>query len=219
MSSPNEENLNPPIESSSKIKLLPQCRLIAPNEIINFGKKQLKNIGKHPTIACEISEDFTENQVLADLEHQPWYPEYAKQRHTIIEKCQLEGKVSQKKCESREYVNSQLHIGTDTDPFDTKNATHFRTRYLANLIGKLYPSDLDEKGKFKNKFHARAVHYKLLSENIGFPTFTKHNGWQLSKYVGSSTQWDNLKEGLTEARNGGLIPFAQMRDARVPLKQ
>ena len=214
----NEIKIDQPMKIPSKKKSLKKCRLINSNETIFFGKKKIKNIGKQPTIACEITDEFTENQVLVTLEKQLWYPNYSKMREEIINQCKIKGEIPIKQCESRDYISENLLIGTDTDSFDTKNATHFRTRYIANLIDKLYPKNKDENGNFINRFHARAVHYKLLSENIGFPTFTKHNGWQLSKYVGSSTQWDNLKEGLTESRNAGLIPFDMMVDRRVPFE-
>ncbi|MCK5347653.1 MAG: hypothetical protein KAR20_29800, partial [Candidatus Heimdallarchaeota archaeon] len=210
----NEGFPSHPIESPSKIRRMPQCRLIAPTESIMFGKKKLKNIGKDPTIVCEISDEFTESKVLTTLEKQIWYPEYATMRQGIIDKCKVEGKIAVKKCESRDYISDHLLIGTDTDPFDTRNATHFRTRYVANLISKLYPKTKDD----THKFHARAVHYRLLSQNIGFPTFIKGEGWQISKYMGSQKQWDNLREGLTEARNARLIPFDMMVDRRVPFE-
>jgi 5S rRNA maturation endonuclease (ribonuclease M5) len=213
----NEDSQGQSIKSSSKKNRMPMCRLITPNETILFGNKKLKNIGTQPTLTCEMVDEFSENQVLVTIEKNLWYPEYAEYRQKIIDKCKVEGKIPVKQCESRDYISKNLLIGTDTDPFDTKNATHFRTRYIANLIDKLYPKVKDEKGN-KNRFHARAVHYKLLSENIGIPTFTKYDGWQISKYVGSQKQWDNLKEGLTEARNAGLIPFDMMVDRRVPFE-
>jgi 5S rRNA maturation endonuclease (ribonuclease M5) len=214
----NEENLDQTIKRYSKNIKAKQCRLLAPNESIMFGKKKLKNIGSQPTLACESIDEFNENQVLDTLEKNLWFPEYSEYRQKIIDKCKIEGKLPVKQCQSRDYIGKNLLIGTDTDPFDTKNGTHLRTRYIANLIDRLYPKVKDEDGNFKNRFHARAVHYKLLSENIGIPTFTKHDGWQISKYVGSQNQWETLKEGLTEARNGGLIPFAIMVDRRIPFE-
>jgi hypothetical protein len=76
-------------ETLSKVRNLPMCRIIVPNETMMFGKKQIKNIGNQPTIACEISADFTENQVLDTLEKQLWYPEYAEYRQQIIDNCPL----------------------------------------------------------------------------------------------------------------------------------
>ena len=206
---------NESFQSSSKIRRMPQCRLIQSRDSIMFGKKKLKNIGKEPTVACELTNEFSEQKVLEKVQSELWYPQYSDFRQEIIKKCKIEGKIPIKQCESRDYISKNLLIGTDTDPFDTQNSTHFRTRYIGNLVDKIYPKTKDKDGNFTQRFHARNMHYRMLSENIGIPTFIKGEGWQISRYSGSEKQWNNLKEGLVEARNAGLIPFGLMRDARV----
>ncbi|KKL95396.1 hypothetical protein LCGC14_1855010 [marine sediment metagenome] len=207
-----------PIISPMKKNRMPMCRLITPNETILFGNKKLKNIGKEPTITCELTTEFSEQKVLEKIQSEPWYPDYNKMRENIIERCKVEGKLPIKQCESRDHISEHLLIGTDTDAFDTLNATHFRTRYIANLVDKIYPKTKDKGDGYTQRFHARNMHYRMLSENLAIPTFIKGEGWQISRYTGSEKQWNNLKEGLTEARNAGLIPFKLMRDARVPFE-
>ena len=58
--SENEEKMNRPMIIPSKKIKAKMCHLIAPNETIKVGTKKLKNIGSQPTLACEITDEFTE---------------------------------------------------------------------------------------------------------------------------------------------------------------
>ena len=187
------------LETESKIKADAKEEDIKPTQSmvdINLAGEGKKNIGEDKCNYFNMPSQFNRGDVIRDVvspKIQKWDMSTWRKELSLINK---------KKSVIRK---NMLVLSGSNDPFDTRYWSSFPTRYLSSLVYHIYPGD--------TKFHARQLHYHLLQASFCFP-MKKGSIWELEKYDGSKSMWENLQKYLKTSRYSGLIPMWKQVDKR-----